>query len=130
FVILRKPPHKILALQRIVYDNDKPAADLKGVSRWSDEKSAWTADQANGFGHAAGDGGMLSWLRYHHALRTSGNASQVGPPELLTDFMGYNTWEPAGGGHPIPGGNWVGDLILECEVTVDQPAGALVLELS
>jgi signal peptidase I len=43
--------------------------------------------------------------------------------------MGYNGYES--GRHPgPPDQNWVGDLILECEVTVDQPAGELVLELS
>ena len=43
--------------------------------------------------------------------------------------MGYNTVT----GDPrdrSPGGDWVGDLILECKVQADQPAGELTLELS
>src|SRR5262249_39176107 len=46
-----------------------------------------------------------------------------------TDFFGYNTYEPTlFAPQSVP--NWVGDLILECEVTVDDPLGELVLELS
>jgi signal peptidase I len=51
-------------------------------------------------------------------------------PELITDFMGYNTFETANDSHPTPPPNWVGDLMLEVEVEVAQPSGELVLELS
>jgi signal peptidase I len=130
FTILRKPLDLVLDLRQLVYDNDHPAQDLERSPRWADAAGAWTADQARGFRHAPRPEGGPAWLRYRHLLRMSGSSAEVGAPHLVTDFTGYNTWEPAGGGHPIPGGNWVGDLILECEVTVDQPSGALVLELS
>jgi signal peptidase I len=45
---------------------------------------------------------------------------------LITDFMGYNTWEP----HPQPGENWVSDLIVECTVQVKGAKGVFALELS
>ncbi|HVS37630.1 MAG TPA: S26 family signal peptidase, partial [Gemmataceae bacterium] len=48
-------------------------------------------------------------------------------PQLITDFMGYNTGEPE---HGASGVNWVGDLILECDVQHDQAQGELTLELS
>jgi signal peptidase I len=51
-------------------------------------------------------------------------------PELITDFMGYNTWQPYRGRHDIPAQNWVGDLMLECDVEIQQAQGELVLELS
>jgi signal peptidase I len=44
--------------------------------------------------------------------------------------MGYNSWETRDGFHHPPAENWVGDLLLECEVTHDKPQGELVLELS
>jgi signal peptidase I len=129
FTIVRKSPDKILAVKRIVFDNDHPATDLpkEKRERWSDPgpEPRWELDeQTRGFRHGAHPGTQQpAWLRYTHLLRSSSK------PELITDFMGYNTYEPhrgAGG----PPENWVGDLILECEVTVEKPAGELTLELS
>jgi signal peptidase I len=124
FVILRKAPENILAMKRIVYDNDHPAKDLLTTQppRWSDrDKTAvWAADKDNGFRVAPADD-QVHWLSYHHILRDHGDK-----PQLITDFMGYNTWEP----HPLPGENWVGDLILECEAQLDKAQGEVTLELS
>jgi signal peptidase I len=123
FQILRKSPENILAMKRLVYDNDHPARDLARdpmYRRWkAEDEKTWVNDEANGFRHTPAPGEALSWLRYHHHLR--------GNPEdsFITPFMGYNTSE--GGGGPS---DWVGDLILECEVTADKPEGELVMELS
>jgi signal peptidase I len=125
FTIVRKPPDKILAVKRVVFDNDHPPDDLpkerrerwKGPAEWEED------EHARGFRHGAHAGGDVAWLRYSHVLRTGTK------PELITDFMGYNTYEPhRGTGEPPE--NWVGDLILECDVTVEKPAGELTLELS
>jgi signal peptidase I len=62
----------------------------------------------------------MDWLRYRHLLRGGGKR------ELVTDFMGYNTWEP----HGQPGANWASDLLLECDVTLDKAEGELALEVS
>ncbi len=75
----------------------------------------------------------LSWLRYRHLLR--GQADGKFKPGLITDFMGYNSAGPPPNqpGNLIPGaqpGNWATDLILECEATIDQVQGQLVLELA
>jgi signal peptidase I len=51
-------------------------------------------------------------------------------PQLITDFMGYNTYEIAGERHSIPDPNWVGDLMLECRLNVDEPKGEFWMELS
>jgi signal peptidase I len=125
FVIVRKRPDTILSMRRLVYDNDHPASDLPhAFDRWRGAAGGgWEADDKNGF-HAAGAEGEVRWLRYHHLLRTYG-----GKPSLITDFMGYNTWESVTHGGP-PGQNWASDLILECEVTVEQPDGEVVLELA
>jgi signal peptidase I len=134
FEIIRKSPKKILALRRIVFDNDFQPRDLKNQNyppRWAPEPNndkEWISDDPNGFRHLGQPGGSLTWLRYRHILR------QGPEPELITDFMGYNSKLPEGWRQhfdpPAVGLNWVGDLILECQVTVDQPDGEFVLQLS
>jgi signal peptidase I len=134
FEILRKPPAVMLALSRPVYDNDHQAKDLKNVldDRWAPQNTAaWKADKANGFTHD-GAGSAVHWLRYRHILRPS-NWPQGKDlkhwPQLITDFMGYNSYETHGhGGAPTP--NWVGDLMLECKLTVEEPKGEFWMELS
>jgi len=126
YEIIRKPPATLLAMRRIVYDNDHQAKDLIQAGqppRWAGiEKDVWVAAGTSFKGKAADD--KLHWLRYSHLLRDG-----HGKPELITDFMGYNSWQ--GGGHPgHPSPNWVGDLTMECEATVDANQGELILELS
>jgi signal peptidase I len=127
FQIIRKPPAQILEMRRIVYDNDHPPMDLSGNlrDRWKPEPEADAWAQAESHGFQSSPTSSTSWLRYHHLLRTS----EARKDELITDFMGYNTYEPhRGGGMPKP--NWVGDLLVECEVAVEQPNGTFTLELS
>jgi signal peptidase I len=137
FSIIQKPPRILLAMMRLVYDNDHQARDLKGMEwqRWEPRGEGWeTLDDSRAFQHSGDkDGPNGSWLEYRHLLRDKG-----GKKTLITDFMGYNTYElgewtgtqwviraqPA-----ISDGNWVGDLILECEVKVEKNEGKFVLEL-
>jgi signal peptidase I len=132
FHILRKAPDKILALKRLVYDNDHQASDLADQPRWTAEAGAgWTADQAQGFRWDGKDAAGTAWLHYRHLLRPGSEEAGTPRPQLITDFMGYNAFETNGPlSHPAPGQNWVGDLILECDVTVDGQSGDVVLELS
>jgi signal peptidase I len=125
FQIIRKPPAKILEMRRPVYDNDHPASDLKGAlhDRWATEGD-WRMLEPHGF-QAEPAGGETSWLRYRNLLRTHPDA-----PELITDFVGYNTYEPRRSGRGMPPPNWVGDLLIDCEIQVQQPTGTLTLELS
>ena len=125
FEIIRKPPPKILALRRIVYDNDHPAKDLAEFPRWVTEAGRWAPDGANGFEHPGPAGDETEWIRYRHVLRGDGPN-----PELITDFLGYNAKHYSFGDHSQPPKNWVGDLMIECEVTVDKLEGELVLEVS
>jgi signal peptidase I len=154
FKILRKPPHVMLALQRLVYDNEHQARDLQKLlpPRWAPEKDfaapdsaswntvylhkrelaaaegAWKAD-GNGFRHAARSGD-LAWLRYRH-INPPDRPVQPRPGaacELIKDVLGYNNGISD---RPRHGGlEWVGDLLLSCDVTVEQADGELVLELS
>jgi len=126
FEILGKPPEVVLAMRRLVYDNDHPAKDLKDSPRWVEPSgaSAWTADDASHtFKHTAADDSRLAWLRYRHLIARAGRNK----PELITDFIGYNSYQPQFG--PLTQ-RWVGDLILECDLTIDKPQGQTVLELS
>jgi signal peptidase I len=169
FQIIRKPPDKVLALRRLVYDNDHQARDLveaKLPRRWAPEatpsgettassnpaeylaarreaekQAAWVSDGPHGFRHRAGKGD-LAWLRYRNLIversaqtRLSGIAPSEVKPELITDFIGYDSWRALGGAHSTPPSNWVGDLMLECEVSIEaaenqQPQPELVFELS
>jgi signal peptidase I len=132
FHVLRKTPAQVLAMRHLVYDHDHPAADLTGAEyrRWvAAEKSSWTADDVQGFHLDAGAGEFTHWLRYRHVLRDGARDANGKPqPELITDFIGYNTSRTAPG-QPRDGPNWVGDLMLECDVVCQEPRGQLVLEL-
>lgn len=118
FRILRKPPDKILSMQRIVYDNDFPAEDLPDRLRWQPEGESWQLDNPalpRRFDHK---GGELGWIHYRHLLRDTDS------PQLITDFMGYNS------ARGQQGQNWVADLVLQCDVNVEKAEGEIVLELS
>jgi signal peptidase I len=132
--IIRKTTPEILTMRRLVYDNDHQAVDLKGKvrPRWESE-GAWTPDdplEPHRFQSAA-PGDKTSWLHYRHYIPD--DERQHVSRELITDFMGYNTWETDHGhahSSPSPSQNWVGDLMIECEVNVEKPEGEFVLELS
>jgi signal peptidase I len=145
FQILRKPPDVIMAQRRIVYDNDHQARDLTATGfppRWGPEKDGgpaedvetayeanrvraeeepggWKAAGPHGFQHPAGAGTVIDWLRYRNLLRDDLKA------QLIKDFMGYNS-----GNSEQSSLNWVGDLMLDCQVTVEKAEGELVVELS
>jgi signal peptidase I len=137
FRIVRRTPERLLSMARIVYDNDAQAKDMTTQpARWQGmgengaaDNTAWAASDGNKvYTHAAAPGAW-HWLRYQHRLRRDGDSAVVGDPELITDFMGYNTYEEQGSSHGQPN-NWVGDLTLECETTVSQAEGLLTLQLS
>ena len=136
FKILQKPPSVLLAMMRNVYDNDFLPADLAGKrwQRWKPESEGWE-ELKGGRTFRYGGGNTTGWLRYRHLLR-----DMDGKPSWITDFMGYNSkssFEFDHGGTEwgrrilgeTNGVNWVGDLIIECEVKIDNPEGELVLEL-
>jgi signal peptidase I len=139
--IIRKPPDKLLALLRLVYDNDHPARDLEDIlpPRW-DGGPAWKADkEAHGFA-TDGQGPEVAWLRYRHILRPWPGSREDPKPQLITDFTGYNTYmlvrddphrDPAQEEfHHRLAQNWVGDLMLDGKFTIKKSEGQLWLELS
>jgi signal peptidase I len=120
FQIIRKAPETLLAMMRLVFDNDHPGKGLP--ERWKGEN--WQADD-RGFRHD-GKEDRTAWLRYAHTP----NRDRPYQRELITDFMGYNTFLNSRHRSP-PQENWASDLILECEAILpDNPTGELILELS
>ncbi len=126
FEMVRKDPAKMMAMRRLVSDNEYQPSDQIGIMppRWQPKGTGWNVDneqQPRKFVHKAGSGNDdLDWLEFRNFVRDSG-------PELINDFMGYNS--AISGPHVQPRGNWVGDLILECNVNVEQAQGQFVLEL-
>jgi signal peptidase I len=160
FRMVRKSPSEMLAVRRKVFDNDHQPADLAGktLPRWGAERlldreldkpqrspleeiqslraapTVWKTDNAERperFDHPAVEEKEAAWLRYRHLIPASNQNRQNVTPELITDFMGYNTWIPDRGPHAEPPTeNWVGDLMLECNVEIQQAQGELIFELS
>jgi signal peptidase I len=136
FKILRKPARQVLAERRIVYDNDHQAIDLKGKTppRWQpDGNDTWLPDNAQEpkvFTHAPREGGPIDWLKYEHLMPDEARGSVR--RELISDFMGYNTYVREGPQMNFQdrSGNWVGDLMLECEVDVQQAQGEVLFDLN
>jgi len=134
FHMIRKSPHEMLAVRRLVFDNEHQPKDLIGKAppRWGTEGDGWKPDNGNEpkrFDHAAGQDTAIAWLRYRNLIPVDHDRQKV-RPELITDFMGYNTWEEKRGNHSSPAQDWVSDLMVECEVQVEQAQGELILELS
>lgn len=144
FRVLRKPPAKMLAMARLVYDNAHQPLAQAGRPRWSPEAAgAWTADAADFPKTFSTQSGELSWLRYRHLVPDWNNDPRRAEPHLITNGMGYNSYRflrppPPPGQKPLPlqaeAGNdqshWVGDLMLECTVTLGAGQTECVLELS
>lgn len=143
FQMLRKPPDVLLALRRIVFDNDYQPKDLEGMvpPRWDTAKTKWNAADGNTVLSHRGDTDTLDWLRYRNlVVERKGGEPVAGDrtikPQLITDRMGYNsavlrdTQAPFMETPTAPGLNWVGDLMLECNIDVQKAQGELVMELS
>src|SRR5207249_2804931 len=114
-----------------VFNNECQPKDLIGKvpPRWQ-TTGAWNTDKPDEpkrFEHGAGADSQVDWLRYRHLIPDPGR--QTYRQELITDFLGYNTYREQGP-HRLPAQNWVGDLMLEADVDVQQTQGELIFELS
>ncbi len=144
FTILRKPPAVMMALRRIVYDNDFPAKDLVGkLDRWSPRAdSTWKSDKANAFSSDGKTADKMDWLRYQHLVRPDQIDGRDNQPlaavkkMLILDTLDYNTSIVQGQSDQdffntmYAQAHWVGDLMLECNVEVVESKGEFCIELS
>ncbi|MHB8900646.1 MAG: S26 family signal peptidase, partial [Thermoguttaceae bacterium] len=102
---------------------------------------AWsTADQKTYRCDGTDDG--RTWLRYQHvipgqedwfSLSQGTRVPQVPSRQLISDFTAYNTKRTTRDQFTYPlsgrGVHWVGDLAVECDLSVEGEAGEVVLEL-
>jgi signal peptidase I len=159
FEIVRKTPDIMMALRRNVYSNDHQAKDMAAFPRWQHAKtSTWKGDGKTGFIHTdpgskdaakidadkndaakngadknAADQAGIDWLRYQHLVRpldgpVAGNLDIK--PQLITDFMSYNSFVLDDRNDRTPKPNWVGDLMLEAEVEATKSDGEFMMQLS
>ncbi len=131
FDILRKPPEICLAMRRIVYDNDYQAKDLIGklAPRWGADPQApegWNADDPKAPRVFTHQGDQLSYLRYQHLMPNWADPKRS-TPAPITNSMGYNLYRPS---DPYDQSFWVPDLMIECDVRVEDPKAVVVLELA
>lgn len=130
FKILRKTPDVMIALRRIVYDNDFQPKSMAAFPRWAPVKdSGWAANKQHGFGNQGAQAEQVDWLRYRHLIWFKNGIVEGEKRELITDFLGYNSFDLAGHSQ-TPSPNWVGDLMLECKVEATKGEGELWLQLS
>jgi signal peptidase I len=158
FEIIRKGEEQLLADRRIVWDNDqqpKELAEMKVPARWNaitEGKENWRGDDSSQPKDFAHSGDALNWIRYHHLAekwKTSPPdlADPTDPtdpsllakqlPRTIDNFLGYNAGreldpfnnQATSRDNSRLDQNWVGDLILECEATLDN-GSEVVLELS
>jgi len=123
FRIIRKPPELMLALRRPVHDND--FVPKKAPPHWVGVRgSGWTRTPDHGFRHEGSKD--VDWLRYRHLVPAADARPQA---QLITDFDSFNSYvlENRPGLEITP--NWVGDLMLECQVTLAKAEGEFWLEL-
>lgn len=152
FELIRKPDDQLLAMRRIVYDNEFHAQDLikLGVPpRWKSSGEGWGAAEPDqkSYSHTGGERGFLKYS--HLAVKTkplrdgfTGKATRVRDLELplkptfVTNFMGYNAGVAGsfnstndGAENADDNDHWVGDLSMECKVNIADPAAPVTLDL-
>ena len=96
--IVRKPPEVMLAMRRIVYDNDFQPKDLVGerFQRWLPKSGgAWKQESPTVFATQAKEGAAVEWLRYRHlVVEGEGSSPRLVAKDpkvqLITDLYGYN----------------------------------------
>ncbi len=142
FQILRKPPDKILAMRRIVYDNDFQAKSLAGKLRprwfpsgstsWQTQQqpNGWTLDDVRAPRSFRATGNELVWLDYQHLVPVW-SALEETKPTLIRNFTGYNMAEETPRrNNPDDAREWVADLMLECEVEIENLDCEILLDLA
>jgi len=155
FELFRKPDELVLAMRRLVYNNDFQPKDTNAIglpARWQTIGEGWAPaaePYSKVFKHS---GPNVGTLRYQHRwLRTK--AEHAGPnttfqrdtadeeslkPKRITNFMGYNAGATGlSFGNPFSitetsddNDHWVGDLMLECTAKIESTDAVVVLDLA
>jgi signal peptidase I len=149
FHLDERQPGKLQAMAQIVYDNDYVIDELtkKGWPlRWqnaADSGESWKSDDGGRSFATDGSSNDARWLVYRHfvpsiddwrMLKREALPEGYRPrPRLVTDYVAYDSSVPRGEEHfespQLLGLHWVGDLMLDCELTLAKAEGTTVLEL-
>lgn len=142
--IIRKPPDKMLRMRRLVNNNDllNPNFNPPLNSSWSPvndkleppaaDANAWESANFGMIWASKQKEGPVQWLRYQHQfepVRAGGIPARFPPvqgPHLITNFMAYNHLELRIQHEAL---DWVGDLMVEAEVEVQETKGQFILQL-
>ncbi len=151
FSVARRGPEKIVVMAPIVYDNDYvvDAMTKKGWPlRWQEhaagasDEGGWKSPDGGRSFEIDGSAGGERWLGYRHFVPSLNDWRMMEKgslperyhprPQLITDFVAYDTSVPRGQSLLQPllaGWHWVGDLLLECELDVKEGQGTTAVEL-
>ena len=142
--IERKPPAKVEAMLQVVHDNNYLTPRLP--ARWSPTEASvdhWELiDDGHGFRNdGSGDGSAMAVYQHLVPSARDWNALEQNPrltaddlqiePQLISDFYAYNTGvsDVDRNSPETRGARWVGDLALECRVTLEGERGDLLFVL-
>ena len=127
--IIRKPPAVLLAMMRLVYDNDHPATDLGGLRNTS-RLGACAGQRLDQQRQARL---RPRRLRRQHRLAALSARPPRQPGQTAADHRLHGLQHLGLSQRALtqaPGENWASDLIAECDVEVESAQGNFVLELS
>lgn len=125
FEIARKPPEVMMAVRRLVHDNNLQPKDLveQGIpTRWQTSEGWQSSDDRKFFtSNSQSEQNSWAWLTYQHMI---GRGSELAKrqPQLIVDLESYNTNLPLAL-------DWVGDLMVECQLQVSALQGEVTFEL-
>ncbi len=160
FRIQRKAdPNKQDFLQLVVYDDQTapktllekgwperwsgmdPAPTETDNGGWTRNDDSWKVDAKSRVHSLTTASADISWLRYRHLVPQELDWKNVAdnpatatnpPPQLITDFCGYNSFKFHPSEAPEDDLLWVGDLTVSGSVTIEKdhtPDAAVVCEL-
>ena len=143
FELIRKPDDQMLAMVRLVYNNEHQADDLikRGIPpRWKTTGEGWGVTQLGQkvYSHSGPGRGFLKYehLRVKNSQRMR-DLTEVPKPQRITNFMGYNSGsrgsfsnQGVAEDNQDSNDHWAGDLILECKAEIAGPSSSVVLDLA
>ena len=150
YVMQRKPPEKVRAMAQVVHDNDHVSRTLV-EEKWPLRWQSWPAGSEGAAWQASNEGAHLSLRRQGRGARVAAlpahradrrqlvqldrrRAIPARPPrpQLITDFYAFNARVLRREGDLMSyqlGLHWVGDLILDCDVTIEGDSGEVFFDL-
>lgn len=147
FVIQRKSPEKLRAMMQTVYDNDYVSPQMLASDwplRWQpwsqqDSEGDWTPSEDARVYSTTGQQAGETWMRYQHIVPPESNwhlgewnTAHAPQAQLISDFYAFNARVLRSNPQSPPsvaGLHWVGDLILECELDVQNDSGQVLVDL-